>query len=1251
MSKLTDIKRKIDQLDGGAFQNLCDAYLSYRGYGNGYSLGMSTGTDKTAPGSPDTYFLTADNRYIFVMYTTQKSDFIKKVIEDIDKCMDPQKTGVSPGNVAEIIYCHTYGRLKPGEDQNLRKHCEERGAVLTLIGLDELGNDIFREYPVLAKDFLGISIDSGQILPLDVFVARHDVNKISAPLDTQFLFREEELEKAKTALCNNDVLLIAGPAGVGKTRFALELCRQIAEENNYIVLVIKNNDLQLYDDLFATIKEGKDYLILVDDANQLSGLRYVLDYLPKVEPESRHISKLILTVRDYARKQVMQSTMEITKPEILKLNPFKDDDIRKLVEICFGITNPLYTERIVAIAEGNARLAMLAGRLAADSEDLAVIQDASDLYHNYYHKQLNALVNSKTGICSAGIIAFMQSINLDYLEKLTPIFDAIGLVGDDFISDLKSLHKAEIVDLCNDKAVRISDQSFSNFLIKYVFVEEKVIPLSTMIETCFHISESRTVYACNVLLNVFSNQTVRDYVESQINIVWDNMEDDTESFLTFFKAFHMVRPTQTLLLIQEQIEGEQYHPFDVKSLAHDDSRYKNVTDDKIQILSSFESHVDLPAALDLLLMYYKKRPDLYEQFYCILAEQFEADIDSQRFGYYTQSTTVEHLCTAIDASPNDHNLLSLFVHVAGHFLKLDYSKAEEGRHHTVSFYTLILPPDKPVLEYRKKLLSQLYRIYQSGNMHTEIECMLDEYSMLKYKSDTSLEVVKAEFEDVLCFFTLFQKENLFHCVIAQNIKEVAKIIDYDVSDKLFPFLKSDKYEIYSALAQNRPEDFSQGYEQVAKKHRDRVLKLVKCYTPQDIDRLIQVCVESIQAFDKDERQLSTGLEYAFDALRDSHLYIYLVEAYMIANTPYKISGDMILPRLFELMSVSEVKHFITQNNYEQQNVWLWCFYTLMPEEQISEKWTEDLLHYLDSPDVGLKASPYRRIDMLYKYETVEPNIISKALRIIADHFEESPFVLSLYVFDILNHISERDVEKIVKKFSCELPLLEDIYLKGISCSDRGDYDGSLFFAIISVDPTFLGRYIDQLIVIHGSYRFNSGHDTERLLKVWYADCFMDFADMVFEYLHERKDTRYWRYDSLLSKMFSSQSNHREIIPKQDFWIEHVIERYSSDKDRMYELFSAIVELSHERRKRAVEKFLSLNADPDIFEKLPLEPSSWGGYGSMIPYMQKRIDYLSSLLPSVSGLKYLRQKKRIEQDIETWKEKIRSEEIKELLESW
>ena len=192
MSKLNDIKRKIDELDGGAFQNLCDAYLACKGYKNGYSLGMYTGTDKTAKGNPDTYFVTDNGKYVFVMYTTQKTSFVSKAKEDIDKCFDEEKTGIDSNEIVEVIYCHTYGRLSAGEDKELREYCLQKGAKLSLFGLDVLGNDIFLSYPILAKDKLGISVDTGQINDVDNFIMLHDRNRLSAPLNTEFLFRETE---------------------------------------------------------------------------------------------------------------------------------------------------------------------------------------------------------------------------------------------------------------------------------------------------------------------------------------------------------------------------------------------------------------------------------------------------------------------------------------------------------------------------------------------------------------------------------------------------------------------------------------------------------------------------------------------------------------------------------------------------------------------------------------------------------------------------------------------------------------------------------------------------------------------------------------------------------------------------------------------------------------------------------------------------------------------------------------------------
>ncbi|MDQ0340522.1 hypothetical protein J2S00_003346 [Caldalkalibacillus uzonensis] len=163
MSNLTDIKQKILQLEGGAFQELCDAYLSKIGYDNILALGMKPGTKKTTIGIPDTYFLNSQNKYIFVMYTTQQSDIYKKLYQDICDCLNPEKTGVETANIAEIICCFTSSNLSAGEHYRLMEVCRSKGVLLHLIGIDELAKEIYNRFHGLARDFLGLSIGTDQI--------------------------------------------------------------------------------------------------------------------------------------------------------------------------------------------------------------------------------------------------------------------------------------------------------------------------------------------------------------------------------------------------------------------------------------------------------------------------------------------------------------------------------------------------------------------------------------------------------------------------------------------------------------------------------------------------------------------------------------------------------------------------------------------------------------------------------------------------------------------------------------------------------------------------------------------------------------------------------------------------------------------------------------------------------------------------------------------------------------------------------
>lgn len=153
--------------------------------------------------------------------------------------------------------------------------------------------------------------------------------------------------------------------------------------------------------------------------------------------------------------------------------------------------------------------------------------------------------------------------------------------------------------------------------------------------------------------------------------------------------------------------------------------------------------------------------------------------------------------------------------------------------------------------------------------------------------------------------------------------------------------------------------------------------------------------------------------------------------------------------------------------------------------------------------------------------------------------------------------------------------------------------------------------------------------------------------MLFAKLKDRR----WDLEECVKALFTLEQNNKDIISKQDEWINQFIENKHTDCDFMHCLFEVIAEFPNDRRRKALLKFLSLNSNYNDFGNLSLEPSSWGGSGSMIPYMQKRITYLSSLIPYLSGVKYLKHKQRVEHYIEIWKERIKQEEIRELLEDW
>lgn len=637
MANIESIKQKILQLDAGSFQNLCDSYLYKIGYPSIVSLGGEAGTRKTTLGTPDTYFITSDGKYVFVEYTTQRTNLFSKIRDDLDKCLDTAKTGVPHNKISEIIYCHTSSNLTPFQDSEVKKLCEDVGVKLTIIGIDKLAEDIYLFHHNLSRDFLGISLSTDQIQSYDEFVNSYNSNRMAAPIDTKFLFRENEFQDIDDAYLKVDVVILSGSAGTGKTRLALHYVKNHLDTKNEKIYCIHSNALPIYEDLKLFLDRSGNYFLFIDDANQLSGLQHIIRYV-SMKPKGYNV-KILITVRDYALQKVINDVREITSYEIVNVNVFSDNEIKELLETSLGIVNQDYQERIISIAEGNARIAILAGKVACNSNRLESIDDVSQLYEDYYGAALEdyQLLVNKDMCITAGTIAFLEAIHLERIDALLPILQEKGLSRDSFIENIRMLHEQEIVDLCNDKAVHFSEQCLSNYLLKYVFFDKKILSLSEMIKTCFSSYRERIISSVNTLLNIFRNEALLNFVVKEIKLLWDKLSTEKSPiFFEFVKVFFRINPTETLLLLQNEIESEKRVICEWGDIDTEKGKnYQYVENDIIKILGGFADMSDLPTACDLFFQYYLKRPDLFMEFYHAVNTYFGINRDSVYYDFYT----------------------------------------------------------------------------------------------------------------------------------------------------------------------------------------------------------------------------------------------------------------------------------------------------------------------------------------------------------------------------------------------------------------------------------------------------------------------------------------------------------------------------------------------------------------------------------------------------------------------------------------
>ncbi|OBQ03657.1 MAG: hypothetical protein AN482_19540 [Anabaena sp. LE011-02] len=1266
MSKFNQIQNELRQLDGGAFQKLADNYLYKKGYEKINPLGSVIGANKPRPGTPDTLVMLPNGKYVFVEHTTQQEGVAEKFKKDLNKCFDESKTGISVEKIQEVVLCHT-SMLTTDETDKLIEECQKRGVNLNIFGIGPISHDLYQKYPGIARDFLGVEVDTGQIVDVDEFVNSYNRNA-AAPLNTTFHFREKELEEVLQGLENSNLVIVSGKAGVGKSRLSLECCNQfLANHPEYQVKCIFRRVSDIFEDLRVYFSEPGCHLIFVDDANRLSSFDYFIDLLHHQRDDQK--IKIIATVRDYALEKIEISAQSYKNSTEVELNSLDENQIKQIVKDEYEILNPLYLNRIAEIAQGNPRLAIMAAKIAKTENRLDSINNVSNLYDEYYSSIRNELqeLGDENLLKAAGIVAFFRTVDRSNEEMMEAIETAFGMNQEVFCKAVCQLHDHEFLDMYENEIVRISDQILGTYLFYLAFFKDKLLNFSTLLNYFFPQLKSRFVDALNPVLNTFDSEKIIEVIRPSVDQSWKKYQNagDEKNLMQFIQVFWFLKKTDTLVYVHEQISAIEPEPVDFSKLEiKPNSAIPSLSLLNIIGLFNHSDEDNLKMALELLLQYVKKRPTEIGQVVYLLTERFGFEYESYRYGFAIQQIVIDVLWEQVKDG-EDVIFSKLFLVVAEHYLHTEFDSTKmKGR--AINFFQFTLPAKPELSELRQKIWQRVFQLYQIAILQKDVLSLLYKYSTSGYKVSVDQIIIQDSFEVLPFIESNMDVSSYDNCQIVQIylnklegdklkistndnhnwviFKQFLNLWRYLLCEDLRCYFTNPTYAISEILLTNRHERkyLNLGYEEYEQIRQKRIQDFFINYTLDDYKQFFEQCIEiQEETVRRNHNEFSFPHQVArvFIAIANinSQLYAEVIQYYLSFGNPFKINDPHLINHLIIILGIDKTYQIINQADYALKQKWLFDFYRLLPQQNIRNEHLDQLYHlYRESKASDLPGD----LNFILKYQMLNENVLPKIIEILlvnsSENSNKSYPLSSLFdryevTTDLLNLLD--------KQFN----LLKQAYLQVLKNDPHIDDKGQYFAYILKRDPEFIIEYIDWIYQQKEQlYRFD---DTRTYSFLWRSENYEIIMSQIIEYIDKRNQEKFKLSFIELDNFFilsEDDKDQKVLWERQDNLLMRILESKIDEFEFVKFIFYLVTNFSHERRRSFVEFFIKHNKKFEYFKKLSLEPSSWSSSGSWVPVYQRRVEYLDSLLTLFNSIDFLQHKQYIEQHIQWLREEIERE---------
>lgn len=932
-----------------------------------------------------------------------------------------------------------------------------------------------------------------------------------------------------------------------------------------------------------------------------------------------------MTVRDYAKHRVKSVVCKYMLPKEIKINILKDNEIKEILKDNFEIYNEIYLDKIVKIAKGNIRLAILAGKIAIDEGYLA-ISNATDIFAMYYGKIIETAVLNEDAVKTLFTVAFLGAFRYKESDIAQKLLDLLNVDFNDFITLCRALHEKELIDLYADEVVKVSDQSLGNYIIKYILIEKKIISISQLLHIGFPHYKNKILYALNTLIQLFYSEDMMKYIIEQVDISWDKADKRQQE--EYLKCFHSMNKEKSLSILKEKIDGAMCIAMDISQFDIENNK-NNINCTEIDILCSFKYSEYYEDAIELLMVYYKKRPDMIMDFYVAFSDRLSFDEYSFDLDCEKEYKLVDCLWKYANGGKNI-NVTILLLHVFKELLKCDFHKAESGENNrSIIIHNIMVK----LTDGSKKLRFHIWKILSEIYFKNNYINLINDIISCNYTGGLESEDAKLiQSYDLQCiknlFFNKLDDLSFEQCQVLRELEKHAEWLGIETAAFLNRYTENEDFVIYNTLVK---EHIKGNTLEEDKNAREIQIKgMIKDYNSNDYEHLFNLCRIFEEKNDENGWMLRSGIGIVFELLEfNTKVYLNTLEIYLKCNAPYGNSPYRIICQSITKFGIAQTNNIIEKYEFSYKHYWKRAIFENTPKEMINEKYIIELLRFIKQ-ETALEEPALPSVLCLKQYRDYDAQIVKKVAEIIIKYPPKQNFVANF----LDNFYDEETIDLILDLFNNEWELLGKLYL--IAMGSFFD-NGKLLVEIVKRNKSFWNDFTKK--IRDNMYRASYEHNVFE--EIWSMDNYRELIQIAYENMIDN-NFGYINANGGIDIFADDKKTPIFISQRKKQWIKEYIKNNIENIDNLKTIFDVISSCLASDRVEYITELLRNTNDIKLFRSISLFAKCESWWGSEVPIIEKKIGFVDELIKNIKGVDFIDHRaylKEMKNSLERYKQEV------------